>query len=514
MNGAESLVRTMMNGGIDTCFANPGTSEMHLVAALDRTNAVRCVLGLFEGVVTGMADGYARMAEKPAATLLHLGPGLGNGIANLHNARKARSPIVNIVGEHATHHRQFDAPLTSDVGGLAGPVSHWVAMSESSDRLGDDVAQAIVAAGRAPGCIATLIVPADVAWGENGQVAAVPAIPLPPKPDARALEAAAEILRNGEDVALMIGGMALREPGLRIAGRIAALTGAKLIGPTSAARASVGAGLPRVTPVPYPIAQAREMLAGIRHVVLVGVNEPVAFFAYPGQPSKPLPPECAVHVAVTVDEDVLAGLEAIAELVGAAKAQPYLQERVARSEPTGELDLVKLAAIVVDKLPEHAVLVDESITSSFVLLPQLRGARPHEFLQLTGGAIGIGLPLATGAAVGAPDRKIVSLQADGSGMYTPQALWTQARENLDVLTVILANRAYATLRGEFKSVGIDNPGANALTMLDLANPELQWADMARSMGVEACRVTTAEAFSRAFDAAVGRKGPQLIEAMI
>ena len=487
---------------------------MHLVAALDRSTSVRCVLGLFEGVVTGMADGYARMAQKPAATLLHLGPGLGNGIANLHNARKARSPMVNIVGEHATYHRGFDAPLTSDIEGLARPVSHWVAMSRSAETLGADTARAIAEAQGSPGRIATLIVPADAAWGPGGQVTPVPDIRMPSRPGAATIEKAAELLKAGRNTALMIGGTALREPGLSIAARIAARTGARLIGPTSAARARVGAGLPMVDRIPYPIALARQVLADVRHLILVGVDAPVAFFAYPGQPSHPLPEGSTVHTAVTVDEDTIEGLLMLEELVGARQESPRLQRAGDSASPVGELDLPKLAAALATSLPENVIVVDESITSSFVLLPCLRSAKAHDFLQLTGGAIGIGLPLATGAAVAAPDRKVVCLQADGSGMYTPQALWTQAREKLDIVTVVLANRAYATLRGEFKSVGIDNPGPNALTMLDLTNPELRWADMARSMGVEACRVTTAESFASAFEAATRQKGPFLIEAMI
>lgn len=514
MNGADALVGTLVEGGIDTCFANPGTSEMHLVAALDRANSVRCVLGLFEGVVTGMADGYARMAGKPAATLLHLGPGLGNGIANLHNARKARTPMVNVVGEHATYHRGFDAPLTSDIEGLARPVSNWVETTRSAETIGDDTARAIREAVSAPGHISTLIVPADAAWGEGGSIGSVGAPRMPGKPSMRVLEKAAEILKAGQGAALLIGGAALREPGLSIAARIAAHTNARLLGPTSAARATVGAGLPMVERIPYPIALAREVLADVRDLILIGADEPVAFFAYPGQPSKPLPKDSTVHGAVAIDEDSVEGLRILEELVGSKRTEPNLRASLDAGIPAGELDLAKLAATVTGLLPENAVVVDESITSSFVLLPQLRHARPHEFLQLTGGAIGIGLPLATGAAVGAPTRKVVCMQADGSGMYTPQALWTQAREKLDVVTVVLANRAYATLRGEFKSVGIDNPGPNALTMLDLANPELRWADMARSMGVEACRVTTAEELAAAFKAATRQKGPFLIEAMI
>ena len=151
MNGAQSLLATFVNAGVEVCFTNPGTSEMHFVAALDSEPGMRAILGLFEGVVTGAADGYARMAEKPACTLLHLGPGLANGLANLHNARRARTPIVNVVGEHATYHRKFDAPLTSDIEGFARPVSGWIHVSESADGIAADAALAVLQAMGPPG---------------------------------------------------------------------------------------------------------------------------------------------------------------------------------------------------------------------------------------------------------------------------------------------------------------------------------------------------------------------------
>ena len=174
MNGAESLVRTLVAGGVDVCFSNPGTSEMHFVAALDRVEGMRCVLGLFEGVVTGAADGYFRMKGTPASTLLHLGPGLANGLANLHNAKKANSGIVNIVGQHATHHIGYNAPLTSDIEGLARPMSAWVRTSPDAKSVSADGAAAIAAARSAPPQIATLILPADTAWNEADGIAAGP----------------------------------------------------------------------------------------------------------------------------------------------------------------------------------------------------------------------------------------------------------------------------------------------------------------------------------------------------
>jgi len=514
MNGAESLVQTLVDGGVEVCFANPGTSEMHFVAALDRVPGIRCVLCLFEGGVAGAADGYARISGKPAATLLHCGPGLGNAIANLHNAKRARSPMVNIVGDHATYHVHYDAPLTSDAEGLARPVSGWIRRSTSAETVGRDAAQAIAASRTAPGNVATLILPADTAWTEGGQVAVVPDIARPTPVPSSAIDAAAKAAREGASTMLLLGHTALTPENLDLAGAIAAKTGCKLIAQVSNARMARGAGRVAVDRIPYPIDLALGTLKDVKRLVIVGTTAPVAFFAYPGKPSALAPQGCAVTTLATPADDIAGALASLAEAVG-AKAKDAPRQAASRPElPTGAMKSEAIAAVLGALLPEGAIVCDESVTTGRGFLPLTRGAPAHDWLQLTGGAIGVGIPLATGAAVAAPDRKVINLEADGSGMYTLQALWTQAREKLNVMTLVWANRSYQILKGELTAVGAQNPGRTAMDMLSLDNPELNWVQLANGMGVEAVRVETLEALIDAFRTGLKRTTPFLIEVVL
>ncbi|AOY97170.1 acetolactate synthase large subunit [Cupriavidus sp. USMAA2-4] len=512
MNGAESLVKTLLASGVDTCFANPGTSEMHFVAALDRIPGMRCVLGLFEGVVTGAADGYARMADKPAATLLHCGPGLANGLANLHNARRANTPVVNIVGDQATYHRPLDAPLTADTEGWARPVSVWTRTATRAASVGADAAAAVQAARGAPGGVATLVLPSDVCWDAGGRVAApLPDLPVP-KVSPDAVQQAARVLRSGQPTLVVLAGAALREAALADAHRIAAATDARLITPMSNARVARGRGRLAVERIPYSGEAARTRLAGIRNVILVGAPPPVTFFAYPGQSPRPYPEDAVIHVLARPEEDLGEALARLADELGAPKVQPSAggpRAEIARGAVTSEAVAQTLTAL----LPEQAVVVEESVSFGRAFYPGTVHAAPHDWLQLTGGAIGDGLPLATGAAVAVPGRRVVALQADGSGMYTLQSLWTMARERLDVTVVVLANRKYAILLGELAGVGA-NPGKTALDMLDLGNPDLDWVKLANGMGVEAARAADMESFADLFRSANQRKGPFLIELVI
>ncbi|MEE4383711.1 MAG: acetolactate synthase large subunit, partial [Pseudomonadales bacterium] len=459
MNGAESLVRTLVAAGVDVCFTNPGTSEMHFVAALDQNPDMRCVLGLFEGVVSGAADGYGRMADRPAATLLHLGPGLGNAQANLHNARRARTPMVNVVGDHATWHRHLDAPLTSDVEGVARPFSDWVRSSRHAAEVARDGAEAVREARTAPGRIATLILPADTAWDEAPGPAAPLPVPAPAPVQEDAVRATAEALRRGEPTVLLMNGRALRREALVQAGRVAAACGARLFTDTFVARQERGAGIVGAERLPYFSEQAEAALGGVRHLVLVGTRPPVSFFAYPGKASRLVPEGCAVHPLVGPDGDVEGALAALADALG-APAAPAGVAAAARPEPQrdGTLDPAAVARSVGARMPEGAIVVDEAATSGFALPGATAGCPPHDWLALTGGAIGQGLPTAVGAAVACPDRKVLCLEADGSAMYTVQALWTMARERLDVTVVLFSNRKYAILQVEFARVGAHNPG--------------------------------------------------------
>jgi len=511
MKGAESLVRTLVAGGIETCFANPGTSEIHIVAALDKIPEMRCVLGLFEGVVTGAADGYARMAAKPACTLLHLGPGFANGLANLHNAARARVPIVNLVGQHATYHLHYDTPLTSDIESIARPYSKWLRTSRSSSEIGRNVAEAVVAARTAPGQIATLIVPADVSWSEGGSLAAIPALSKPSLPDTQTVERAATMLQSGLPTALLIAGNALYGEGLATAGRIAAATGAKLFAPYPITRLERGAGIPRVDRVQYVLEQGIEQFKEFRQLILVGAQPPVAYFAYPGKNSVFTSPECVIHVLARPGEDYVGALEALATALSVRSTELTAEKTQRPPMPSGEITLPGLAAAIGALLPENAIVVDESMTSGRGLMAATKGAPPHDWLGNTGGSIGIALPLAVGAAVACPDRRVLCLTADGSGMYTLQALWTMAREDLNVTTVVFANRDYAVLKREFSYLGVGSPGPKAADMFEIGRPSLDWVLLAKGMGVPAIRVTSLDEFVHALREGFESERPWLIE---
>lgn len=514
MNGAQSLLATFVNAGVEVCFSNPGTSEMHFVAALDSEPGMRAILGLFEGVVTGAADGYARMAEKPACTLLHLGPGLANGLANLHNARRARTPIVNVVGEHATYHRKFDAPLTSDIEGFARPVSGWIRVSESADAVAGDAALAVQQAMGPPGQIATLILPADTAWTEAAGGAAALPVPVRPAAASENLESVGQALTSGESCAFLLNGQALSERGLELLGRIAAKTGARLIGDTFITRQARGAGRVNIERLPYFAEQAEEALSGVKHLILVDTKAPVSFFAYPGRASELTPQGCTARTLTEPGEDTFSALEALVELVGAGSTAAELAVLDRPGLPTGELNPASIAQALAALLPDNAVIVNEAATSGFAIPGLTATSAPHDWLDLTGGAIGIGLPLATGAAVACPDRRVIAMQADGGGMYTLQALWTMARENLDVTNIIFANRKYAILQVEFMRVGAANPGPKAMSMLDLSNPDLNYVDLGKGMGVPGRQVTDAASFNDALAESFATPGPFLIEAVI
>ena len=504
MNGAESLVHTLVGGGVEVCFANPGTSEMHFVAALDRVDGMRCVLGLFEGVVTGAADGYYRMSDKAAATLLHLGSGLVNGLANIHNANRAMSGMVNIVGDHATYHRQYDAPLASDIEGLARPNSHWVKTSPDARGIVGDGALAIAAARQLPGKIATLILPADTAWNE-GSGPAPPARPTPPSADA--VEEAARVLRSGEPTLMLLTGRALREDGLAFAGKIADKTPTRLAAEGFNARTQRGRGRVSIERIPYVVDQALRVLAGLKHIILVGSKMPVAFFAYPDKPSKLYPDDCQGHVLTRPEDDQIAALEMLCDAVGAGQTPAPVVNGERPLPGSGAITSGALGASIGALLPENAVVADEAMTTGRGFFVPTKAAAPHDWLSNMGGSIGFGPPLATGAAIACPDRKVVGLQADGSAMYTVQALWTQAREGLDVTTVLFSNRAYHILKGELASVGAGNPGRKALDMLDLGHPDIDWVGLAKSLGVPGPASPTWTASTAALPRAWRRRAP-------
>jgi acetolactate synthase-1/2/3 large subunit len=518
MNGADVLAEVLLTNDVRVCFANPGTSEMHFVAALDRKPQLRCVLGLSEGVVTGAADGYARMTGRPAATLLHTGPGLANGLANLHNARRARTPMINIVGDHASYHLALDAPLTADIEKLAAPMSNWVRRVSSSSDVGP-AAEAAYRASMSPSGVATMILPADAAWGEVVAPVHPRRILLDPPclPDPETVRTVAAAIRsNPGRVGMVVSGAAAQADALATAGQIAAAYDIRLFNEVLVAHTQRGRG--RVCPerIPYPIDMALAALHDIDVLVLVGAPEPVAFFAYPGKPGRLVRESCTTLTLAKHGEDLKGALEALHSELGVKRTQSV---QLAAPEgidgrPVGQLTDDAVAIMVAHRVPENAIVCDEAITSGQRFFALSAFAAPHDFIMETGGAIGGGIPLATGAAIGCPDRKVINLQADGSAMYTVQGLWTQARENLDVLTIIFSNRSYAILHLEMRNVGVASIGTNARRMLDLDSPPLDWVALAKGLGVEAAAATSCESFGALLDAALSRRGPFLIEARL
>src|SRR6266704_2534103 len=487
MNGAEAVLRTLAGSGVSLCLANPGTSEMHMVAALDEVPGMRPVLCLFEGAATGAADGYGRMTGRPAAVLLHLGPGLANGLANLHNARRARTPLLVIVGDHATYHKRFDAPLESDIEALAGTVSGWVRRCARSADAAADAAEAVAAAMSPPGQVATVILPADVSWSPGAEPAA--AAPLRPRAPVagEVIDAVAAVLRGGEPSVIMLGGAGMHRPALAAASRIARATGARLLAETFPARQERGAGTPAVERLAYLAEMAAAQLDGARHLILAGARAPVSFFAYPGKLSSLVPDGCHVRTLAGPGDDIAGALAALADLAapGAAPA-PRQPERPGL--PDGDLTGHSAAAVI--------------------------GALLHDWLTLTGGAIGQGLPLAAGAALACPERPVLALEADGSAMYTISALWTHAREQLDITTVIFSNRSYAILNMELDRTGAPAAGQTARSLLDLSRPGLSFTALAAGMGVPASRASTAAELAAGLRQALAEPGPHLIEALV
>lgn len=516
MNGAEMLLSSAQAAGVDLCLANAGTTELPVVAAFDSVPGIRPVLALFEGVCTGAADGYGRMKDHPALTLLHLGPGFANGIANLHNARRAGTPLINLIGAHATWHRHADAPLAMDIEALAKTVSAWVRTNESVGTLSGDFGEAFSSASR--GQIATLIVPSDHLWAEAGESKADlrPGVPSPLA--VSSLEAAAEVLRTRSRCALMLGGRALRGQGLKAAGRISDLTGCDLLTSTFPGYVERGAGVPAVARIPYFPEPAMEMLARYEAVVRVQIQEPVTFFGYPGIESFLLhdKEQCSVGMA---GEDVVEVLECLEDRLQAGpssgcSASPKPVPGPPGLPPQGALTAEKACQTLAALQPEGAIIVDEGITVSLGYYRLTAGALPHSMLTVSGGSIGYGMPCATGAALACPDRPVINLQADGSAMYTVQALWTQAREGLNITTLLCSNRGYRILRVELERAGIAAPGSRALSLADIDRPALDWIRIASGMGVPACSVDTVEALARELKAALAEAGPHLIEMIL
>ncbi len=514
MNGAESMLQTLINNGVEVCFTNPGTSEMHMVSAIGKTEGMRSILALFEGICTGAADGYARMTGKPACTLLHLGPGLSNGSANLHNAKKANSSIINLIGDHATYHKKYDAPLTSDIVGLAEPVSHWVRSVSDAQSLPADAAESVVQASKKPGQIATLIVPANCAWDESVEPLGRTNLAEIPTASDEAINKAAELLGNGKSTILLMGNMSLTERAIEIADRISQVSGARLFCDTFVNRIPRGEGRCEVERLGYFAEQATEQLDGVEQFIMVGTKAPVAFFAYPSKASEFYPPDSTLHTVATVEQNAEDALQRLCDAVSGGEFEPRRIKRQKQGVGSGEFNQFSIGLTFAEYLPTDAIVVDEGATSGGGCFSYTVNSEPHDWLALTGGSIGFGLPTAIGAAVACPDRKVICIHGDGGSMYTIQSLWTMAREQLDICVVIFANRKYQILQVELARVGAQSMNKKTLDMLDIGKPDLDFVKLAEGMGVKASKAETIDEFNEQYIEAMAASGPRLIEAVL
>jgi acetolactate synthase I/II/III large subunit len=515
MNGAEALLKTIETAGIDVCFANGGTTEMPMILAFDSITGIRPMLGLFEGVCSGAADGYGRLKEKPALCLLHLGPGLANGVANLHNAKRARTPLLNVVGEHASWHVKANAPLAMDIECLCKTFSGWQRTVRSVETIARDTAEAIEASLR--GQIASLIVPCDLQWKEyRGEIPAVKRPAFAP-PDKNAIESAAKLLKSSDKTALIMNGRALRRRGLEAAGRIRAAVGCDLFCINFPAYVDRGAGTVPVARVPYFPEPAAAVLAPYRAVVLAGTDQPVNFFGYEGQWSNPVAADVPKLRVDSDAQDAAEALEALAAELG-APGKEALSGIVAGYSvpdvPTGKLTPETACLTLAALQPEDAIIMDEGLTAGMSYFPLGATLSPHSYFMLTGGAIGQGMPSATGASVACPERPVINLQADGSAMYTVQSLWTQAQAGMNVTTLICSNRSYNIINVELQRAGITSAGPRVRAFTDLGNPPIDWPSLSRGLGVPGVAVDTAEDLAREIKKALKEPGPHLIEMIL
>ena len=493
--------------------------------ALSGVGGVRTVLGLHENVVTGAGDGYARMARRPAMTLLHLGPGLANGLANLHNAKRASSPMLNLIGTMATWHTAADASLQMDVESLTQTVSCWASLLPSRELLHTFAREAIarVSAFASPdGCrIATLLLPHDLQWqicshsgahmepslivpSSGGGVVAIDAL----------LQDLAEAGRRG---ALLLGGEALCEPMLSVFASYARCVGTAILCVNEFARADRGQGRPAVRRIPYHSQQAREFLESFTVMVFINAVEPTAQFGYPESISTLVSSHSKIHrIPFAELSAVLHHLQGAISRDAAGELEPMAFPSNL-FPPDGILTAPKMWQLVAGLQPlDTIIIVDESLTSGGEYWEASQHSPPFSHLSQTRGAFRNGPPCAVGAALACPDRHVINLQADSSGLYSSQALSTQARERLNITTVVCANNAYGILQVDLArqkpKFGGRGCVVNALTQLN--DPPIDWVNLAAGYGVLAVTVNTCEELARELSTAIDAQGPRVIVASL
>lgn len=510
MNGSECLVGTLINHGVDLLFTNPGTSEVGLLAEIGTSEQIRAVPVLFEGIAAGAADGYFRMTGCPAATMLHVGPGLANAWSALHNAAKARSGVVNIVGQLSEAHLEYESPLKSDLLALATSVSDVVRYPLSSARVGIDAHAAADAAKR--GKVATLVMANDVGWSDGAELATPPGAQ---NTDAHgALDPAAmTALKQGPRTLFLLGGLALDVGAQRDAAAIASATGCSVMIEWANARCERGGDLPSWARIPYPVDEAVRTLAAYDTIVLCGAAEPIAFFNYRNSPSRLAAPSARVIDLHAEGADVRLALGAARRALASDPARPC-HPPASRYTYGAPKSPDPVSAAIAAALPEDAIIVNEAITSASDLFAASAAAPRHTWLDNLGGSIGFALPAAIGAAIGAPGRRVIALCGDGSTMYSLQGLWTMARENLDITVLVFANRAYKILINELVQASDAHLNDRTFSLLQLDNPAIGWAKLSGSLGVDATRVHSFDQLKAALTLALDTQGPRLIEVVI
>lgn len=513
-NGAENIINSLQEAGVNICFTNPGTSEMHLVAALDKSTKIKSVLCLFEGVVTGAADGYARISGKPAATLLHLGPGFANGIANLHNAQKANSPIINLVGQHALSHLQHETPLHSDITGLAKPVSGWVKTIYSPNDISTLITGAVSNTQKSGNRISTVIIPTDIAWTNSDISFNNPDDVSETPVDLALISKIADRLLSAKLPVIFINTTGLDKYCVDLIGKIQKRTGCRIFSELFVSRLTKGAGEVIVERIPFRQKEALEIFSNVDEAILIGAYHPRTFFAYPDQDNSSMfMPDCRVISLTDPNSFSCDAIQALVTKLQADELIPDVSTTRHLECATGELTTEKVGLSIAALLPENTIISDDGITSTFNYWPLFTHAPKHDWLYTTGGSIGQGLPVAIGAALAAPERPVLCLSGDGSAMYTIQSLWTQVRENLNIINIIYSNRSYKILNAELSMIGIDNIGNTGKKLLDLSKPNINFVTLAKSMGMQAVCVTDMSEFNQAMKEAINTSQPSLIEVL-